>query len=237
MAKKNEKRKKLQTPLFVEDKPKSIVSEKVRGIRSNIMFSGVEEIRSIIVTSEKPAAGKSIVSANIAITYAQAGYKTLIIDGDMRKPTQHYHFETTNYDGLSNLIIGKSDFDKAIRSTRINNLDLLTSGPIPPNPSELIASTNFTNILDKLFSIYDFILIDTPPVISVTDAQVYLRNVDDCVLVIDTEHNNKNEIKKAKRLIEQADGHLLGAILNKTPKEKSSTYYYYGDDESNDWYT
>lgn len=157
-----------------------------------------------------------------------------MIDGDMRKPTQHYHFETTNYDGLSNLIIGKSDFDKAIRSTRINNLDLLTSGPIPPNPSELIASSNFTSILDKLFSIYDFILIDTPPVISVTDAQVYLRNVDDCVLVIDTEHNNKNEIKKAKRLIEQADGHLLGAILNKTPKEKSSTYYYYGDDESND---
>ncbi|MDM7881167.1 polysaccharide biosynthesis tyrosine autokinase [Staphylococcus borealis] len=234
MAKKNEKRKKLQTPLFVEDKPKSIVSEKVRGIRSNIMFSGVEEIRSIIVTSEKPAAGKSIVSANIAITYAQAGYKTLIIDGDMRKPTQHYHFETTNYDGLSNLIIGKSDFDRAIRSTRINNLDLLTSGPIPPNPSELIASVRFENILDKLFSIYDFILIDTPPVISVTDAQVYLRNVEDCVLVIDTEHNNKNEIKKAKRLIEQADGHLLGAILNKTPKEKSSTYYYYGDDESND---
>lgn len=234
MAKKNEKRKKLQTPLFVEDKPKSIVSEKVRGIRSNIMFSGVEEIRSIIVTSEKPAAGKSIVSANIAITYAQAGYKTLIIDGDMRKPTQHYHFETTNYDGLSNLIIGKSDFDRAIRSTRINNLDLLTSGPIPPNPSELIASARFENILDKLLGIYDFILIDTPPVISVTDAQVYLRNVEDCVLVIDTERNNKNEIKKAKRLIEQADGHLLGAILNKTSKERSSTYYYYGDDESND---
>ena len=143
----------------------------------------------------KTCAGKSIVSANIAITYAQAGYKT-IIDGDMRKPTQHYHFETTNYDGLSNLIIGKSDFDRAIRSTRINNLDLLTSGPIPPNPSELIASVRFENILDKLLGIYDFILIDTPPVISVTDAQVYLRNVEDCVLVIDTEHNNKSEIKK-----------------------------------------
>ena len=114
----------------------------------------------------------------------------------MRKPTQHYHFETTNYDGLSNLIIGKSDFDRAIRSTRINNLDLLTSGPIPPNPSELIASVRFENILDKLLGIYDFILIDTPPVISVTDAQVYLRNVEDCVLVIDTEHNNKSEIKK-----------------------------------------
>lgn len=80
------------------------------------MFSGVEETRSIIVTSEKPTAGKSIISANIAITYAQAGYKTLIIDGDMRKPTQQYVFETSNYDGLSNLIIGKSDYDKAIKN-------------------------------------------------------------------------------------------------------------------------
>ncbi|GGG95918.1 polysaccharide biosynthesis tyrosine autokinase [Staphylococcus pragensis] len=231
MTKKIEKRKKLQTPLFVEDKPKSIVSEKVRGIRSNIMFSGVEEIKSIIVTSEKPAAGKSILSANIAITYAQAGYKTLIIDGDMRKPTQHYHFETSNYDGLSNLIIGKSDFDKAIRATRVENLDLLTSGPVPPNPSELIASKQFEKILEKLGDIYDFILIDTPPVISVTDAQVYLRNVRDCVIIIDSERNNKNELKKAKQLIDQADGHLLGAVLNKTPKDKSSSYYYYyGED-------
>lgn len=231
MAKKIEKRKKLQTPLFVEDKPKSIVSEKVRGIRSNIMFSGVEEIKSIIVTSEKPAAGKSILSANIAITYAQAGYKTLIIDGDMRKPTQHYHFETSNYDGLSNLIIGKSDFDKAIGATRVENLDLLTSGPVPPNPSELIASKQFEKILEKLGDIYDFILIDTPPVISVTDAQVYLRNVRDCVIIIDSERNNKNELKKAKQLIDQADGHLLGAVLNKTPKDKSSSYYYYyGED-------
>lgn len=231
MTKKIEKRKKLQTPLFVEDKPKSIVSEKVRGIRSNIMFSGVEEIKSIIVTSEKPAAGKSILSANIAITYAQAGYKTLIIDGDMRKPTQHYHFETSNYDGLSNLIIGKSDFDKAIGATRVENLDLLTSGPVPPNPSELIASKQFEKILEKLGDIYDFILIDTPPVISVTDAQVYLRNVRDCVIIIDSERNNKNELKKAKQLIDQADGHLLGAVLNKTPKDKSSSYYYYyGED-------
>ncbi|MCI2774227.1 polysaccharide biosynthesis tyrosine autokinase [Staphylococcus petrasii] len=232
MAQKNEKRKKLNTPLFVEDNPKSIVSEKVRGIRSNIMYSGAEEIKSIIVTSEKPAAGKSIVSANIAITYAQAGYKTLIIDGDMRKPTQHYHFETSNYDGLSNLIIGKSDFDKAIRSTRVENLDLLTSGPVPPNPSELIASKRFDKLFHDLTERYDFILIDTPPVISVTDAQVFLRNVKNCVLIIDAEKNNKNEVKKAKALIQKADGHLLGAVLNKTPKDKSSSYYYYyGEDE------
>ncbi|MCJ1655435.1 polysaccharide biosynthesis tyrosine autokinase [Staphylococcus sp. NRL 16/872] len=230
---KETKRKKLETPLFVHDKPKSTVSEKFRGIRSNIMFSGTKgEIKSIIVTSEKPAAGKSIISANIAITYAQAGYKTLIIDGDMRKPTQHYHFETSNYDGLSNLIIGKSDYDKAIRQTRVDNLDLLTSGPVPPNPSELIASENFEKHFRNLSEIYDFILIDTPPVVSVTDAQVFLQYVPECVLVIDSEKNNKDEVKKAKNLVLNADGHILGAVLNKTPKDKSSSYYYYYGDES-----
>uniref|UniRef100_UPI0015D8C3FC polysaccharide biosynthesis tyrosine autokinase n=1 Tax=Staphylococcus haemolyticus TaxID=1283 RepID=UPI0015D8C3FC len=175
-----------------EDKPKSIVSEKLRGIRSNIRFANAEEIKSVLITSEKPAAGKSIVSANIAITYAQAGYKTLIIDGDTRKPTQHYYFQKSNYDGLSNLIIGKSDLDKAIRSTRVENLSLLTSGPVPPNPSELISSDRFLKLLDSLFELFDFILIDTPPVNTVTDAQVFLQYVPDCVMVIDSENNNKD---------------------------------------------
>ncbi|MEQ2754293.1 polysaccharide biosynthesis tyrosine autokinase [Staphylococcus hominis] len=228
MAKgKKEKRKPLTTTLYAEDKRKSIVSEKLRGIRSNIMFSHAEEIKSVLITSEKTKAGKSIVSANIAITYAQVGYKTLIIDGDMRKPTQHYQFETSNYDGLSNLIIGNSDFDKAIRSTRVKNLDLLTSGPIPPNPSELIASESFKKIFEHLQKKYDFILIDTPPIVSVTDAQVFLQYVPNCVLIIDAQKNNRSEVKKAKQLVEQADGHVIGAILNKTAQEKSSNYYYY----------
>lgn len=233
MAKrKKEKSKTLETLLYAEDKPKSIVSEKLRGIRSNIMFSNAEEIKNVLITSEKPAVGKSIVSANIAITYAQAGYKTLIIDGDMRKPTQHYHFQESNYDGLSNLIIGNSDCDKAIRSTRVENLDLLTAGPVPPNPSELIASKHFKKIFEDLQKQYDFILIDTPPIISVTDAQVFLQYVPNCVLIIDAQKNNRNEVKKAKQLVEQADGHVIGAVLNKTNGEKSSNYYYYYGDES-----
>lgn len=227
------KRKKLENPLFVNDKPKSIISEKFRGIRSNIMFSRAnDEITSIIVTSEKPAAGKSVVSANIATTYAQAGYKTLIIDGDMRKPTQNYLFEEANYDGLSNLIIGKSDYDNAIRTTRVNNLDLLTSGPIPPNPSELIDSERFYEIYNELVQRYDFVLIDTPPVNTVTDAQVFIQYVGDTIIVIDSEDNNKNEVKRAKSLIDKAGGKVIGAVLNKTSKDKSSSYYsYYGEDE------
>lgn len=230
VKRKDKKRKNLDTPLYVEDKPKSIASEKIRGIRSNIMFSSANEIKSVLITSEKAAAGKSIISANIAISYAQAGYKVLIIDGDMRKPTQHYLLETSNYDGLSNLIIGKSEIDKAIKSTRVDKLDLLTSGPVPPNPSELIASRNFRKLFASLQDEYDFILIDTPPIVSVTDAQVFLQYVPNCVMVIDSQKNNKNEVKKAKQLIEQADGHVIGAVLNKTIEEKSSNYYYYGED-------
>jgi len=226
------KKKRTISPLYVHDKPKSTVSEKFRGIRSNIMFSNAEnEINSLLITSEKPASGKSTISANIAVTYAQAGYKTLIIDGDMRKPTQHYIFDLPNNSGLSNLIINKTTYSESIKETRVDNLAILTAGPTPPNPSELIASSKFENIYNELLDHYDFVVIDTPPVNTVTDAQVYAKTVKNCVLVIDTEKNNKTEVKKAKDLLNKAGGKLLGAVLNKMPLDKNSSYYYYyGED-------
>lgn len=226
------KKKSTISPLYAHDKPKSTISEKFRGIRSNIMFSSAEnEISSILVTSEKPASGKSTISANIAVTYAQAGYKTLIIDGDMRKPTQHYIFDLPNNSGLSNLIINKATYRDSIKETKVGNLGILTSGPTPPNPSELIASSKFGDIFNELLKHYDFIVVDTPPVNTVTDAQIYAQTVKNCVLVIDAEKNNKNEVKKAKELLNKADGRLLGAILNKTPIDKNSSYYYYYGEE------
>lgn len=226
------KKKRAISPLYVHDKPKSTVSEKFRGIRSNIMFSSAEkEIQSLLITSEKPSSGKSTISANIAVTYAQAGYKTLIIDGDMRKPTQHYIFDLPNNSGLSNLIVNKATYTESIKETKVENLAILTAGPTPPNPSELIASTQFDEIYNELLSDYDFIVVDTPPVNTVTDAQVYAQTIQNCALVIDVEKNNKNEVKKAKDLINKAGGKLLGAILNKTAIDKSSSYYYYYGDE------
>lgn len=226
------KKKRAIPPLYVHDKPKSTVSEKFRGIRSNIMFSSAEkEIQSLLITSEKPSSGKSTISANIAVIYAQAGYKTLIIDGDMRKPTQHYIFDLPNNSGLSNLIVNKATYTESIKETKVQNLSILTAGPTPPNPSELIASTQFDEIYNELLSDYDFIVVDTPPVNTVTDAQVYAQTIQNCALVIDVEKNNKNEVKKAKDLINKAGGKLLGAILNKTAIDKSSSYYYYYGDE------
>lgn len=226
------KKKITLSPLYVHEKPKSTISEKFRGIRSNIMFSNAEnEIGSLLVTSEKPASGKSTISANIAVTYAQAGYKTLIIDGDMRKPTQHYIFDLPNNSGLSNLIINKATYSDSIKESNVDNLAILTAGPTPPNPSELITSSKFETIFNELLDHYDFIVIDTPPVNTVTDAQVYAQTVKNCVLVIDAEKNNKIEVKKAKDLLNKSDGKLLGAVLNKMPVDKNSSYYYYyGED-------
>ena len=215
-------------PLIIIEKPKSVISEKFRGIRTNILFSTADnDVQTIVFTSEKPAAGKSTISANVAITYAQAGYKTLMIDGDMRKPSQHYLFNTDNIDGFSNLIINKTDYNKAIHKTDIVNLDLLTSGPIPPNPSELIGSEKSLEVFEYLRSEYDFIIIDTPPVNMVTDAQLFSEIAKYVVYVVDVQKNDRNAIKKGKELIEKAGAKILGVVLNKAPEDKSSSYYYY----------
>lgn len=220
-------------PLITMEKPKSVISEKFRGIRTNILFSTADnDVQTIVVTSEKPAAGKSTISANVSITYAQAGYKTLLIDGDMRKPTQHYIFNTDNTDGFSNLIINKTDYNKAIHKTDIDNLDLLTSGPIPPNPSELIGSEKSLEVLEYLRSEYDFIIIDTPPANTVTDAQLFAKIAKYVVYVVDVQKNDRNAVKKGKELIEKAGAKILGVVLNKAPEDKTSSYYaYYGNDE------
>ncbi len=215
-------------PLITMEKPKSVISEKFRGIRTNILFSTADnDVQTIVFTSEKPGAGKSTISANVAITYAQAGYKTLLIDGDMRKPTQHYIFNTDNLDGFSNLIINKTDYNKAIHKTDVINLDLLTSGPIPPNPSELIGSEKSLEVFDYLRSEYDFIIIDTPPVNTVTDAQLFSEIAKYVVYVVDVQKNDRNAVKKGKELIEKAGAKILGVVLNKAPEDKSSSYYYY----------
>ncbi|WP_239775984.1 polysaccharide biosynthesis tyrosine autokinase [Mammaliicoccus sp. K-M42] len=221
------------TTLITHKKPKAVVSEKFRGIRSNILFSTADDdIQTLLVTSDKPASGKSTVSANIAVTYAQAGFKTLLIDGDMRKPTQHYIFNQNNITGLSNLIINKSTFEEAVHATEVLNLDVLTSGPIPPNPSELIGSTNMLEIFEELKKQYDFILVDTPPVNTVTDAQLIGELTKNAVYIIDVENNNKESVKKGKELLEKSGTKILGAILNKAPLDKSSSsYYYYGENE------
>lgn len=219
--------------LITHTNPKSVISEKFRGIRSNIMFSTAgNDVKTLVVTSEQPTVGKSLISANLAIAYAQAGYKTLLMDGDMRKPTQHYLFNSPNIDGLSNLIINKTYIKKAVYNTEIDNLDLITSGPIPPNPSELIGSLQFQKVLEELNEVYDFVVIDTPPVNTVTDAQLYAEISGYVALVVNVKSNERKAVLKSKELIQKTGAKILGVVLNKTEHDKSSSYYaYYGEEE------
>ncbi|WP_218047339.1 polysaccharide biosynthesis tyrosine autokinase [Staphylococcus pasteuri] len=220
--------------LIVNEQPKSPISEKFRGIRSNILFASADDpIKSVVVTSDGPGSGKSTTSANLAISFAQAGYKTILIDGDMRKPTQHYLFKLPNNEGLSSLLLKWSDYESAIQSTHIEGLDVLTSGPIPPNPSELITSRSFKNMFDHISEKYNFVIIDTPPVNVVTDAQLFSNYTQHAVYVVNVESNNKEEVKKGKQLLEKSGSKIIGFVLNKAPQEKNSKYYaYYGDDKS-----
>ncbi|WP_414052818.1 CpsD/CapB family tyrosine-protein kinase [Macrococcus animalis] len=224
LSKNQEKKRQLITHKF----PKSTISEQYRMIRSNIDFSSIDsEIKSILVTSAAPSAGKSTTAANIAVTYAQAGKKVLLIDGDMRKPTIQYTFETKNVFGLSNLVTNKVSIKEAIQSTEIENLFILTSGPIPPNPSELLGSEKMSNLMSVLKENFDIIIIDTPPILAVTDAAIISKLVDGSILVTNVNNNNKKHLIKTKEILENANSNILGIILNNVKTNEKEDYYYY----------
>ena len=197
-------------------------------IRSNIMFSGIDhEIKKLVVTSAGPSAGKSTTAANVAIAYAQAGKKVLLIDGNLRKPTVHHTFETKNVFGLSSLVTDQINVNQAVQNTQIENLSILTSGPIPPNPSELLASNRFKELLSNFEECFDMIIIDTPPLLAVTDAVIMATVSDGTLIITNAETNNKHHLVKAKEVLQKSDANILGVVLNNVEKSSKDDYYYY----------
>ncbi|TDM32440.1 polysaccharide biosynthesis tyrosine autokinase [Macrococcoides canis] len=218
------KERKLITHLY----PKSTISEQYRMIRSNIMFSGIDnEIKKLVVTSAAPSAGKSTTAANIAVTYAQAGKNVLLIDGDLRKPTVQYTFETKNVFGLSNLITDQIGIEQAVQNTQVENLSIMTSGPIPPNPSELLSSKRFKELMESFEQYFDMIIIDSPPVLAVTDAVIMSTIADGTIMVTNVETNNRVHLIKAKEVLQKSDANILGIVLNNVEKSSKDDYYYY----------
>ena len=210
--------------------PKSIISEQFRTIRTNLTFSLPDkELNTLFFTSASPAEGKSTVSANTAVTFAQAGKKVLFVDADMRKPTVHYTFRLPNAAGLSTVLTNQITVEEVIRETDIDNLYVITSGPIPPNPSELLGSKTMTYLIEKLKEAFDLIVFDAPPTLSVTDAQILSNEMDGTVLVIDAGYTEKEAITKAKELLDQADAKILGVVLNNYTNSSGEYYEYYGE--------
>ncbi|MDQ0226803.1 CpsD/CapB family tyrosine-protein kinase [Metabacillus niabensis] len=209
--------------------PKSPIAEQFRTIRTNIQFSSVDEaLQTIIVTSSGPGEGKSTNTANLAVVFAQQGKRVLLIDADLRKPTVHYTFRTENHVGLSNVLTRQLTLEEAISTTAQEKLWVLSSGPIPPNPSELLGSKNMQVLLEQAKEEYDVIVIDTPPVLAVTDAQILANLADGVVLVVSSGKTERDSAKKAKELLESAKAKILGVVLNNKKAEESHYYYYYG---------
>lgn len=219
----------IHTPrrLIVHEDAKSPIAEAYRTLRTNIQFSKIDgELKTIMFTSTGPGEGKSTTIANAAVVLAQSGKRVILMDCDLRKPVQHKIFNKQNY-GLTNILVEEIHGDRFIQDTQVENLRLLTSGPIPPNPSELLGSTKMQELIDYLKTQADYIILDTPPVIAVSDACVLASKVDGITLVVNTGTIRPEMAKKAKDLLIKANGHLLGVILNRIEIEDELSYYYY----------
>ncbi|KKB40919.1 CpsD/CapB family tyrosine-protein kinase [Bacillus thermotolerans] len=219
-----------QRKLVTKTNPKSPISEQYRTIRTNITFSTVDEtIRSLMITSASPAEGKSTTTANLAITFAQQGMRVLLVDSDMRKPTMQYTFNVPNNIGLTNVLAKQKTIKEAVSRTDVSGLEMLSSGPIPPNPAELLGSRAMKEFFKEAYMLYDMVIFDTPPVLAVTDAQVLANQCDGAVLVVNSGKTEVDAAAKAKELLEAANARLLGVVLNNRSLKESNYYYYYGN--------
>jgi capsular exopolysaccharide synthesis family protein len=207
--------------------PKSHGAEAFRTLRTNIQFSSLDEdIRSIVVTSTQSEEGKSTVISNLAITMAQSGKRVLLIDCDLRKPSIHKKLGLSNQDGLTTLLAREKKLDEVIQTSNINNLYVLTSGPIPPNPAELLGSKRMKNLIEELHGYFDMILLDAPPVLAVTDAQILSTFCNGVVFVAGFGQAEKHAIVMAKELIDKVGGKIIGVVINKVPSNSKNHYYY-----------
>ncbi|WP_173107789.1 CpsD/CapB family tyrosine-protein kinase [Bacillus sp. KH172YL63] len=215
--------------LIAKVNPKSPISEQFRTIRTNIQFSSVDqEYRSIMVTSSGPGEGKSTTAANLAVVFAQQGKTVLLIDADMRKPTVHYTFNFPNTTGLTNVLTRQVALTEAVKDSGVDKLHILSSGPVPPNPAELLSSRAMEQFFEDAYKEYDLIIFDTPPVLVVTDAQILANQCDGSILVVSSGKTEIDAAKKSKDLLESARGKLLGTVLNNKKITDTSYYYYYG---------
>lgn len=213
--------------LIVHEQAKSPIAEAYRSLRTNIQFSKADgEIKTLMFTSAGPGEGKSTTAANTAVALAQSGKKVLLVDCDLRKPVMHRIFGVKRM-GLTNILVEESDPVELIQNTEIDNLRVLVSGPIPPNPSELLGSQRMRELLEKLKQETDYLILDAPPVIAVTDASVLASKVDGIVLVLRAGLNRPEMAQQAKELLVKAKGTILGVILNRVEIEAEHQYYYY----------
>lgn len=205
-----------QPSLITLTDPRSPAAEAYRTLRTNIDFSGLDRsIHALLVTSVAPVAGKSLTLANLAVAMAQGDKRTILVDADLRRPTLHTLFGLNNDKGLTSLFIdAKGPIEPALKDVAVPNLQVLTSGPLPPNPAELLGSQRMLDVIAALKQRADIVLFDAPPVIAVTDAAVLGKRVDGVVLVVDAGQTRREHARRAKEQLEKLNIRIVGAVLN-----------------------
>ncbi|MEI5989604.1 hypothetical protein A5881_001097 [Enterococcus termitis] len=207
----------------------SPISEQYRTIRTNIQYAMVDrDLKTLVITSSGPSEGKSTTSANLAIVFANSGKRVLLVDADMRKPTVAKTFALDNIRGLSTLLGSRETMlHQVVQSSGVDNLFVMTSGPKPPNPSELLDSRRMKELILELKQQYDLVIFDMPPVVAVTDAQIVSSKTDGTILVVRENVSKRDSLLKAKSLLEMVDANILGVVYNGS-KNISDQGYYYG---------
>ncbi len=213
--------------------PRSAVAEAYRALRTNIEFSSLDaSIDTLLVTSSIPGEGKTVTSCNLAVVFAQAGRRVILVDADLRKPGVHQVFDLPNTSGLTTLLRDDhASMDAVAQVTEQDNLRVVTTGPLPPNPAELLGSRRMRTVLERLKAEGDLLILDSPPIQAVTDAAILSSFLDATLLVIDARRSRRRTVRPACETLTRAGAKVLGAVLNRMPdRAASSSYYaYYGD--------
>lgn len=215
--------------MIVEKEPKSIAAESYRTLRTNIQYSSFDkEYKTILVTSSEPGEGKSTTAGNLALSLAQSDKKVILIDCDLRKPSIHKKFKLSNAAGLSDVIIGKENIANVTYKYN-EGLVILPAGKIPPNPAEMLGSKAMTSMLEALKKVFDYIILDTPPVQAVTDAQILSTKADGTILVVRAEKTKKDSVHNSLGLLKKVNANVIGTVLNGLEVNSNNYYYYYGE--------
>ncbi len=213
----------------VDLEPASDVAETYRTIRTAVFFGTPDrESRTILVTSPAPGDGKSTFASNLAIAMAQTGKRVLLVDCDFRRPVQHRVFECRPGDGLSTVLTGKASLDHTIQNTGISGLDILPAGPIPTNPSEILNSQSFSEVLEELSVRYEHVVVDSPPVMAVADSRILAAMCSVCILVVRAESTTRKAAVHSRRALESVGAHILGVVVNDVPRGRDNDGAYGG---------
>lgn len=214
------------------DDPKSVAAEAYRILRTNLLFTNPDRpLKSVLVTSPTVGDGKSTVTANLAVSFAQAGRRVIVVNADLRRPSVHKLFRVPEGAGLTSVLVGQATLEEALRETDAPDVRLLTAGPTPPNPAELLESQRMRTVMRELEQHADIVLYDAPPVTVVADAGLLAPHVDGCILVVSLGVTQRDMARAAVEQLQRVGGRILGAVVNRIGPSSGYYYYYYYADE------